>query len=127
MGVCIDERITERFHWKKDQLKVPIPIQMANGSVSQDNKVKYTTDKIVEVGGVRAQFNMLITRLSKPRIFLGYDWLKAMNPAIDWTSGEITWRVEHTGKEKPRERPEPDEKPQDRPGHQQEKPREGPE
>jgi hypothetical protein len=36
MGVCIDKRIVERFHWKKDWLKNPVPIWMADGSVSQE-------------------------------------------------------------------------------------------
>jgi hypothetical protein len=62
-------------------------------------------DKIIEVDGKGAWFDMMITKLSKLGIFLGYDWLRAMNPLIDWISGMLTWRKESV-EEKPQEGPE---------------------
>jgi hypothetical protein len=78
---------------------------MANRSVSEESKVLSTMDKILKVGGARLRFDMLVTRLSKLGIFLGYDWLKATNPIIDWVTGELTWKLTKPDK-KPQEGPE---------------------
>jgi hypothetical protein len=32
----------------------------------------------------------LITQLKLAKIFLGYDWLRATNPQIDWWKGKVT-------------------------------------
>src|ERR1700722_9963807 len=43
----------------------------------------------IEINGKFAVLNVLVTKLNKHQMYLGYDWLSEVNPDIDWCSERL--------------------------------------
>jgi hypothetical protein len=53
-------------------------------------------DLRIRAAGATIVTGALVTRLKMTKIFLGFDWLRAVNPAINWVTGEIKTEETYT-------------------------------
>jgi hypothetical protein len=51
--------------------------------------IKYSVDLRIRAAGATVMTGALVTRLKMTKLFLGFDWLRAINPAIDCVTGEV--------------------------------------
>jgi hypothetical protein len=92
MPVCIDERLVNEQGWRKTKIRQPIPMRIADGWVIKKNTARFMDSWILEVGGQWSWYDLLITWLSMPENYLGYEWLERENLVIDWRNGAISWQ-----------------------------------
>jgi hypothetical protein len=62
----------------------PIQVLYADGSSVEASTIKYSVDLQMRAAGATVVTRALVTRLKTTKLFLGFDWLKAVNPMIDW-------------------------------------------
>jgi Retroviral aspartyl protease len=71
--------------------KLPRARQLFNvdGTHNQAGLIEESVHLYVERGDEQIQTQFHVTNLGKDRIILGYPWLEAFNPQIDWRNGKI--------------------------------------
>jgi hypothetical protein len=70
--------------WPLQKITNPISIEYTDGSSITESKIWYMVDLRICAAGVTVVMGALITRLKSFKHFLGFDWLQAVNPQINW-------------------------------------------
>jgi hypothetical protein len=60
-----------------------------DGLSVEASTIKYSVDLQIRAVGATVVTGALVTRLKTTKLFLGFDWLRAMNPVIDWRTGRV--------------------------------------
>ena len=66
-----------------------IPLNNVDGTPNDNGPIKEVVDLVLQYKGHSERRVFAVTRLGKERLILGLPWLKAHNPEIDWTTGEV--------------------------------------
>jgi hypothetical protein len=74
-------------------MKNPITVEYADGSTVASVRVNCYIDIGIDVGGTLVVLSALITKIKRHRVFLGYDWLEAVNPTIDWAKKTVSFKT----------------------------------
>jgi Retroviral aspartyl protease len=71
--------------------KLPRARQLFNidGTHNQAGLIEESVHLYVKRGDERIRTQFHVTNLGKDRIILGYPWLEAFNPQIDWQNGKV--------------------------------------
>ena len=92
---CINEETVKKFNLEKKILEHAVPIQNADGTLNAARSITHiiTTHLEFDLNGEThaKMIQLAVTKLRHEDIFLGYDWLKKHNPAIDWVKGKLTF------------------------------------
>lgn len=90
-GSTIDSNFVKRNCINTQRLYAPIPVYNADGTHNTGGPITDYVELHVKVQDHTEQLMVAVTDLGKSKIFLGYDWLKAHNPSIDWAKDIITF------------------------------------
>ena len=85
----ISERILKRMNIGKLALKNPKAIWNIDGTHNKDGTIRYYTELQVRTGDKTVNMRFLVTNLGEDEIILGYPWLAAFKPNIDWANAVL--------------------------------------
>ena len=94
----VDSRATENFIdidvWKhlkigRFQLSKAIPVYNVNGTMNKKGAIDSYCWLKVRLGEQEKNTKFYLTSIGKEQFILGYLFLEAFNPSIDWKKGEI--------------------------------------
>jgi Retroviral aspartyl protease len=103
-GKFIDQNFIQNQKIKTKKLKYPIEVFNVNGAPNKQGTITKYTWLDLMINGQTKTHNLLITRLGKQKIILGYPWFKQTNPDINWKECTLTWRTKQD-KRKPTPKP----------------------
>ena len=63
-----------------------------DGTEKKQGTIKTYVNLDLEINGRKINTDLLVTRLGKEWIILGFIWLYKHNPDINWKTGEFSWR-----------------------------------
>lgn len=90
-GSTIDSNFVKRNCINTQSLYAPIPVYNTDGTHNTGGPITNYVELHVKVQDHIERLMLVVTDLGKSKIFLGYDWLKAHNPSIDWAEDTITF------------------------------------
>ena len=86
---AIDEEFVREKRIPTFNLPISIPVYNADGTKNASGLITKFAMLELSIGAHSERLALAITRLSTHTIFLGHDWLKVHNPAINWKEGTI--------------------------------------
>ncbi|KIN92817.1 hypothetical protein M404DRAFT_172559 [Pisolithus tinctorius Marx 270] len=69
----------------------PIPVYNANSSSHGAGHIRYTVDLSINVDGHSEVATFAVTNTDKSPVIVGYDWLRKLNPSVDWRTGKVVF------------------------------------
>ena len=90
MDNFISERLLKRMKIGKLILQKLWTIWNIDGTHNKAGTIKYFVDLQVQVGLKIEEMKFLVTDLGEDEIVLGYAWLAAFQPKINWKEATIT-------------------------------------
>ena len=97
-NVLIDSGVTGCFISKEMMQRLGLPIQKLDqmvqawnmdGMLNKSGMVKYKTNIVLDYGGVRECCGLFILNCRKNEAILGFPWLQAINPEINWKDSRV--------------------------------------
>ena len=91
----ISPRVVEKHGVPYRIKKNPVPVVLADEKPMEygDGMIRMETESTkLRIAGIECQMNIDIMDLGELDILIGYDWLDAYNPAIDWRMKTILRR-----------------------------------
>jgi hypothetical protein len=85
----ISEKLLKRMKIGKLRLQKPRTIWNIDGTHNKDGTIKDFVDLQVRVGPKIQDMKFLVTNLGEDKIVLGYPWLAAFQPKINWKEATI--------------------------------------
>ena len=83
--------ITERYaRWLRlpfKRLATPRAVYNVDGTLNKQGNIQFFTDLEVQTGQEKRMMRFFLTNLGPQNIILGYPWLAASQPKIDWAKG----------------------------------------
>ena len=86
---AIDEEFVREKRIPTFNLPISIPVYNADGTKNASGQITKFAMLELSIGAHSERLPLAITRLSTHAIFLGHNWLKIHNPAINWKEGTI--------------------------------------
>ena len=90
-GEFIDKNYVKSAGFKTQLLDEPIMAQNMDGTENKKGKITSFVDLELTINGRTNTTRLLVTRLRKQRIILGFPWLNKRNPNINWKTGKFEW------------------------------------
>ena len=90
-GKFIDQNYAKIMGFKTHNLEKPLQAYNMDGTKNKQGMIKYYVNNL-EINGRKMTMELLVTRLGKERIILGFSWMQEQNPEINWKTGEFSWR-----------------------------------
>jgi hypothetical protein len=91
-GKFINRGYVRDIHAFKKDLEEPIKVYNVDGTPNKEGTITQYVDLDLEIHEIKKKQRLYVTGLGNQQIILGYDWLKEMNPLIDWKKGTLEWR-----------------------------------
>ena len=85
----ISKRILKRINIEKLVLQNPKAIWNIDGTHNKSETIKYYTELQVQAGTKTENMHFLVINLGEDEIILGYPWLAAFKPNIDWANAVL--------------------------------------
>ena len=85
----ISEKLLKRMKIGKLLLKNPRTIWNIDGTHNKSGHIKYFADLQIRCGNKKEQMRFLVTDLGGDEIVLGYPWLAAFQPKINWKEATL--------------------------------------
>ena len=85
----ISNRLLKRLKIGKLQLKNPRTVRNIDGTHNKSGTIQECVNLLVRIGERRHEMRFLITDLGEDEIVLGYPWLAAFQPRIDWKNAKL--------------------------------------
>ena len=85
----ISNRLLKRLKIGKLQLKNPRTVWNIDSTHNKSGTIRESVNLLVWVGDRRHEMRFLITDLGEDEIVLGYPWLAAFQPRIDWKNATL--------------------------------------
>ena len=89
----VDIRTAEHWGMPRKVLFKPRPIVNVDGTENKAGAVTEACILEIEHQGKRKLQRFYITDLGFDRVLLGYPWLSAFNPQIDWGTGKVEGKL----------------------------------
>jgi hypothetical protein len=86
---CIDFKTVERLRLGTQKLLKPRPIINVDGTKNSSGTITHCVHLYITQGQKEECQKFYITNLGKDRMILGFPWLSAFNPEINWAEGLI--------------------------------------
>ena len=91
-GEFIDQNYVKSAGFKSQPLNEPIMAWNMDGTENKKGKITSFVNLELTINGQTNTTQLLVTRLGKQRIILGFPWLNKQNPNIDWKTIKFEWR-----------------------------------
>jgi hypothetical protein len=78
----------------KEPLTRKIVLYNIDGSQNKAETIKDKVSLYLKIGDQERKWDFLVTNLGPKDVILRLPWLRHVNPAIDWSSGEMTIPLE---------------------------------
>ncbi|KAJ3510878.1 hypothetical protein NLJ89_g4422 [Agrocybe chaxingu] len=88
-GCYLSERFVTTNGLKLITLPRPIPVYNADGSLNRSGSIKHVVDVVVTIKNHTERLHFSVTNLGSSDVILGYSWLKAHNPIVDWSTSDL--------------------------------------
>ena len=88
-GEFIDSNYVCNHNIATRSLTLPISVNNVDGTPNDNGPIKEVVDLVLRYKGHSERRVFAVMRLGKEQLILGLPWLKAHNPKIDWTTGEV--------------------------------------
>ena len=82
-------RVAKRLCFKPKKLECPVPVKNVDGTPNKDEQLTHCVHLWVQLGEKKELMLFYLTNLEEDRILLGFPWLTAFNPKINWTEGTM--------------------------------------
>ena len=92
-GKFINQNYVRNAGFEIQTLERPIITWNIDGTKNKKGKITPFVNLELTINGREMMTHLLITRLGKQRIILGFPWLNEHNPDIDWKTGKFAWRT----------------------------------
>ncbi len=92
MGSSINSTYVQKHGLDTRKAMVSIPIYNADGTRNAGGNITEFIELKLTIGGHSERIDLMVTNLGKKDIYLGHDWLKQHNPAINWKTGSIIFQ-----------------------------------
>ena len=89
-GSAIDETFVKENKLLTHNIPILIPVYNADRTMNKEGSISIFTMVELIIDDHSEQIPLTLTSLSTHTVFLGYDWLKAHNPEIDWKNQKLT-------------------------------------
>ena len=94
-GEFIDQNYAKTLNLPLKTLDKLIPAISVDATLNKKGTIKHYVNLELEILGQPQTIRLLITRLGKQKILLGFPWLQKNNPIINWQTGTFQWRPIH--------------------------------
>jgi len=88
-GSLIDRDFVRSKGMNTQTLSHNIPIFNVDSSPNEAEQISEVVDIVLRYKTHSERMLLVVSRLGKQSLILGYDWLKDHNPRIDWEKGEV--------------------------------------
>jgi hypothetical protein len=85
----INQETIKKLKLGSKKLSEPVRLRNIDGTYNQSGSVTHFIDLLVNRGGRKITQRFYVTNLGSDRIILGYPWLRAFNPDIDWPNCKL--------------------------------------
>jgi hypothetical protein len=75
-------------------LKIPLEVRNVDGTGNKAGNLTHYVKLKARIDNREEELTFYVTSLGRDRIILGYPWLKAFNPKINWRERSIRGNVE---------------------------------
>jgi hypothetical protein len=89
MKTCIDETFARLVGLTLTRIPKLIWVEYADRTSVKGSTIRYVVNLQIRAAGSTVATGALVTRLKSAKIFLGFDWLQAVNPRINWTTLQV--------------------------------------
>ena len=94
-GEFIDQNYAKTLNLSLRNLDKPIPAINVDGTLNKKGTIKHYINLELKIFGQPQTIQLLVTRLGKQKILLGFPWLQKNNLLINWQTGTFQWRPVH--------------------------------
>ena len=91
-GKFIDQAYVRKLGIETQKLEQPLIAQNVDGSPNKKGKITSFAILNLVINRRTKRTRLLVTRLGRQQIILGFPWLRERNPDINWQTGEFKWR-----------------------------------
>ena len=91
-GNFIDKTFAKHMGFETEKLDKPLRVYNVDGTKNKKGTISEKVVVILETKGRKTRMELLVTSLGRKQVILGYPWLVALNPDIDWRKGTLRWR-----------------------------------
>jgi hypothetical protein len=85
----INQETIKKLKLGTRKLKEPVRLRNINEMYNQSGSVKSFIDLLINRGGRKVTQRFYVTNLGSDKIILGYPWLRAFNPEINWPNCKL--------------------------------------
>jgi hypothetical protein len=85
----LDWRVAKRLGFKPKKLECPVPVKNVDGTPNKDGQLTHCIHLWVQLGEKKELMLFYLTNLGEDHTILGFPWLTAFNPKINWTEGAM--------------------------------------
>ena len=85
----IDQETVKKLKLGSKKLSEPVRLRNIDGTYNQSGSVTHFINLLVNRGGRKIMQRFYVTNLGSDRIILGYPWLRAFNPDVDWPNCKL--------------------------------------
>ena len=90
-GKFIDQNYAKTLKLPLLNLEKPIPVINVDRTLNKKGTIKHYVNLNLEIFGQKQIIWLLVTRLGKQKMLLGFPWLQKYNPVINWQTGSFHW------------------------------------
>ena len=85
----IDQETIKKLKLGTRKLEEPVRLRNIDGTYNQSGSVKSFIDLLINHGGRKVMQRFYVTNLGSDKMILGYPWLCAFNPDINWPNCKL--------------------------------------
>jgi hypothetical protein len=85
----IDQETIKKLKLGTRKLEEPVWLRNIDGTYNQSGSVKSFIDLLINRRGRKVMQRFYVTNLGSDKMILGYPWLRAFNPDIDWPNCKL--------------------------------------
>ena len=90
-GKFIDQTYVRKLGIEVQKLEQPLIARNVDGMQNKKGKITSFIVLNLVIDGRTKRTRLLITRLGRQKIILGFPWLREQNPDINWQTGKFKW------------------------------------
>ena len=88
-GKFIDQNYVRKLGIKTQELERPLIARNVDGTPNKKGKITSFVTLTLIIKGRTKRTRLLVTRLGKQQLILGFPWLREQNPDINWQTREF--------------------------------------
>ena len=88
--------IDQNYAWNNNIMQTPLeaseeplPVFNVNGTPNKNGTIMHQVELDLKVGDKVQHETLLVSRLGRQKVILGFPWLQENNPDINWKNGHI--------------------------------------